>query len=831
MEYAPPTFSFTGLQFNPDIFENPLDDTVSGSVPDPLPINQLNTNNIQAKNPASNVNLYTDPITSTLTLGENTMPELKLRSLFNFSYADVFFIYNVLETVKNIFVMNVTGIFKQNIYADATLGYVSAGMEVTDNVGSTTDYDGNMSLKSRTLNLPNNVQALSSTSNVNLFTDPITSTLTLGENTIPELKLRSLYNFLYADIFYINNILETVKVYFVMFSTGLFQQDIYADTTTGLISAGITATNNAGSTTDYDGNMSLKSRTLTTGNTIRSNAPTNTLNLYTNQTGTFNLGNTAIVQFFIKASAVLLGNFGLSTAVSFAFNSLTSVGCSFYGDSANPSTQTANFNVFRSTTTPTVTNTGNCLFECDSMSLQATQLNTPNTIVSNTVASAVNLYTTNTGQINIGQTSGILQVPNTVRGSGTTGTINLFATHNEDIYLGTTSATLYTPNTMRAYVLGSAMNFFAGQTGQINFGGTGILQLTNSITSNLIANTLDLFTTQTGQINLGGATAGVIRLVNSIIANATGNIVNLFTTNTGDISIGGTGQVICNVSNHIIKGVGANLNISKRTQPSVGGITDTYFADGGRPTVASVILEADSNNSTTANDGSLKIYGRDVTQFNPAGTISKKTACAVGNIDDIYYVDTTRLTTASATITASSNGTATGNDGFLTLSARNIILGNPLLPQYVSSYNINTGTVRAGTIGLVVTATYAGVGGNLAQNTVYVTGTISVPTNGVYMFNLVQSFTMSVAGSTNRTVVDMLVRNNANVNQLSVGTVSVNGNQSINNHFMSTSGIYVFTSIVSGSPWNVQSRLETGTFGGTMQLNAGNYRFTSTRIA
>jgi hypothetical protein len=187
----------------------------------------------------------------------------------------------------------------------------------------------------------------------------------------------------------------------------------------------------------------------------------------------------------------------------------------------------------------------------------------------------------------------------------------------------------------------------------------------------------------------------------------------------------------------------------------------------------------------------------------------------------------TGTTTTINTTTLNVNST-TINIGDTSTTALNI--GQQIVPTY-GGYNINTGTNFTGSIGQCVTATYAGVGGNLAQNTVYVTGTISVPTNGVYIFHLVQSFTMSVAGSTNRTVVDMLVRNFAGVNQLSVGTVSVNGNQSVNNHFLSTSGMYVFTGIVAGQPWNIQSRLETGTFGGTMQLNAGNYRFTSTRIA
>ena len=43
-EFEPPTFSFVGLQFNADIFENPLTGTGGTPViPDTLSIGELNT--------------------------------------------------------------------------------------------------------------------------------------------------------------------------------------------------------------------------------------------------------------------------------------------------------------------------------------------------------------------------------------------------------------------------------------------------------------------------------------------------------------------------------------------------------------------------------------------------------------------------------------------------------------------------------------------------------------------------------------------------------------------------------------------------------------------
>jgi hypothetical protein len=628
MEYAPPTFSFTGLQFNPDIFENPIVDSVTGTVPDPLPIGELDTNNIQAFNNALPVTLYT--------------------------------------TLANI--------------------------------------------------------------------------LTLGTSTIT--------------------------------------------------------------------NMYIYATSLTLPNTIVSTTIASTLNLFTTHTGTINYGNSAIVQSFIKAKAVLFGNFGISTAIGFFMSSLTSVSCSFYGDDANPSVTTANFQASRSSTTPLVSNSGDCGFQCGTLSVLGNQLYTPQTITTVTPTTAVNLFTDQTADINLGQSISTCRLftPNIVRASNTTADLNLFSTSTGTINLGSTSATLNVPNNVKGAVLGSAINFFTAQTGQINIGGIGILKLTNDIVSNTVANTLNLFTTQTGQINLGGATLGVMRVVNTIVANAIANAVDLFTTNTGqinlgstgtvrltntlisnavgtalslfgtqtaDITLGGTGQITNNVSNFIVKGVGANVDISKRIQPSVSGITDTYFADGARPTVASATIEADSNSSTTANDGTL------------------------------------------------------------TLSARNIILANPLLPQYVSGYNALLGTTTAQTIGRIANATYVGNTGvnlvNASTNTV--SGIVSVSVNGVYKLDITTSYNCTVAGTITRLLIYCTVKNGAGVFQANLGTQSHYGPLPITSQYISTSAIYPLASATALAPWTFQVFLEIQFSSGTYRLSNSDYRFTFTRIA
>lgn len=624
MEFPPPTFQFSGLQFNPDIYGNTVD---TGTIPDPLPITELNTNNIQALNPAP-VTLYT--------------------------------------TLANI--------------------------------------------------------------------------LTLGTSTIT--------------------------------------------------------------------NMYIYATSLTLPNTIVSTTIASTLNLFTTHTGTINYGNSAIVQSFIKAKSVLFGNLNLGTAIAFFMSSLTSVTCSFYGDNANPSITTANFQASRSSTTPLVSNSGDCGFQCGTMNLFANQLYTPQTITTVTPSTNVNLFTDQSADINLGQSISTCRLftPNIVRAFNTTADLNLYSTSNGTITLGSVSSTLNVPNNVKAVVLGSTINFFTGQTGQLNIGGIGILKLTNDIVANIVANTLNLFTTQTGQINLGstgtlrtsndivsntvantlnlfttqtgqinlgGATAGVMRVVNTIVSNAIANAVSLYGTQTGDITLGGTGQITNNVSNFIVKGVGANVDISKRTQPSVGGITDTYFADGARPAVASATIEADSNSSATANDGTL------------------------------------------------------------TLSARNIVMANPILPQYVAGYDATFGTTIPATIGRVTNATYTGnTGVNLVSgSTNTVSGIISVSINGVYKIDVTTSYNCTGAGTITRLLIYCTVKNGAGVFVANLGTQSHYGPLPVTSQYISTSAVYPLATATALAPWTFQVFLEIQFSSGTYRLSNSDFRFTFTRIA
>ena len=78
--FAPPDFIFNGINFNPNFYDNPLLTAGSGgSIPNPLPVAQLNTNTIQALNDVVPVNLYTT-LSNALTLGNSLITNIVIES-------------------------------------------------------------------------------------------------------------------------------------------------------------------------------------------------------------------------------------------------------------------------------------------------------------------------------------------------------------------------------------------------------------------------------------------------------------------------------------------------------------------------------------------------------------------------------------------------------------------------------------------------------------------------------------------------------------------------------------------------------------------------------
>jgi len=578
-------------------------------------------------------------------------------------------------------------------------------------------------------------------------------------------------------------------------------------------------------------------------NNIQAENNANPVTLYTTLANSLTLGNTLINQLFIKTKSALFGDYGIGTSISMVFTSLLSVACEFYGDIANPSIKTANIVATPSPTFPLTSNNGSLRVQAYTLDIFTTELLTPANVLArnNTLPQA--LYYDHAADISLGNTSGTgtLLLSNTIRSQILANTLNLFTGQTGQINLGSTGVLRLTNNII-SNVVGSTLDLFSSQTGQINLGSSGILRLTNNIVSNAIGSTLDLFTTQTGQINLGGATAGTIRLLNTLVSNATANALSLFTTQTGDISLGGTGQITNNVSNFFVKGVGANVNISKRTQPSVGGVTDVYFADGGRPTLASGTIEINSNNSVTSNDGNITLTSRTNTLTGTLNSLSATTNTLSGTTTNISGNNgnfSTTTTTFSGTGCNLNSATTTINGSTLQLSSTVIELGDAsttnlninkqMTPAY-GSYNTTTGTAVIGSIGYVYNGTYAG-NTNITSGNNITAGTITSIPVGVYVVTCVITFVATVAGqiSYSRGQTDLQSAGSPfAVTGICHGTAS--GNCTLRDYQINCSGVTTVT-----TPINIVARVNLQFVGGTYTtVNGGtftNFFLRAVRIA
>lgn len=205
MEYAPPDYSFTGLQFNPAIFENDLPTT--STVPDPLTIGQLNTNVVQAKNVASPVTLYTT-LTNILTLGSTLITNLYINAS-NILIGDTLTTTTTSTASNTNFFTNIiqyynyagTGLMKilftpNQIITDAFCSgttFRAARLTYSNPAVPVADYLGTVNFRAATIELPNSVQAGTLTTAQDLFTTH-TSNLTLGGSSLPTMSLLSSIN-------------------------------------------------------------------------------------------------------------------------------------------------------------------------------------------------------------------------------------------------------------------------------------------------------------------------------------------------------------------------------------------------------------------------------------------------------------------------------------------------------------------------------------------------------------------------------------------------------------------------------------------------------------
>lgn len=180
MEYAPPDYSFTGLQFNPAIFENEISTALI--VPDPLQINELDTNTIKALTPASAVSLYQNS-TSTVSLGWSSLLGLDLSAITATIQATFIYLKNLAGTCQ---IYIAASLNNPGIYFFPNTGVTSfhaGGIVAANAAAPTAANQGTVSVTAATLKTPLAVEANTAASNVTLY-NATSGNVTLGNQTL-----------------------------------------------------------------------------------------------------------------------------------------------------------------------------------------------------------------------------------------------------------------------------------------------------------------------------------------------------------------------------------------------------------------------------------------------------------------------------------------------------------------------------------------------------------------------------------------------------------------------------------------------------------------------
>jgi hypothetical protein len=231
--FAPPDFVFNGINFNPNFYDNPPL-TPSGSIPSPLPVTQLNTNNIQALNNAAPVNLYTT-FTNILNLGNSLVSNIIIESGSSLSilgttimtigssalanlYINAYSInlYSVETYFNNVLNTCKISIFPNDTYpsiqfnSSTSGGFQDASIEVNPKATiPTTNYEGTINIRATTLNTPQTITAITPSSQVNLFTNS-TSSINIGNSITPIVNINANdTNILAANSLYMNSTTTT----------------------------------------------------------------------------------------------------------------------------------------------------------------------------------------------------------------------------------------------------------------------------------------------------------------------------------------------------------------------------------------------------------------------------------------------------------------------------------------------------------------------------------------------------------------------------------------------------------------------------------------------
>jgi len=137
MEYPPPdSIVYSGIQFNPSLFETTADKFNQAS------IGLLNTDNIQGIAPADTISLYTLS-TGFINLGSNLLNTITTRAIDFAMYGNLN-IRNFAGTQVIGYGLNLANTVSQVFYSDGTTPTLSAALSVTPNtVGDTVIGNGN----------------------------------------------------------------------------------------------------------------------------------------------------------------------------------------------------------------------------------------------------------------------------------------------------------------------------------------------------------------------------------------------------------------------------------------------------------------------------------------------------------------------------------------------------------------------------------------------------------------------------------------------------------------------------------------------------------------
>lgn len=144
MEYPPPsTLVYSGIQFNPALFEIDAVDNVFGQAT----IATLNTDNIQGIAPANTISLYTLS-TGFINLGSNLLNTITTRAADFAMYGNLS-IRNFAGNQVIGYTLHLANIVAQVFYADSTTPTISANLSITPNtVGDVVSGNGNFVVNS-----------------------------------------------------------------------------------------------------------------------------------------------------------------------------------------------------------------------------------------------------------------------------------------------------------------------------------------------------------------------------------------------------------------------------------------------------------------------------------------------------------------------------------------------------------------------------------------------------------------------------------------------------------------------------------------------------------